>query len=501
MNRAFLSLLCGLALTSGAFAEAETSPNEGTRLTFTLNQTPDCLGTYTMSFLSKLGRYYFIQYSEDLAIWSYFPNANGAGDGNTFNYCFSVSGPDRFFLRLKYLPSYTGDPLDQDFDGDKVNTRDELSAGTDPFGFPPADTDGDNMPNDWEIHFGLNPNNPGDATTGPASDPDGDGIPNRTEFQNGTDPTDYYNGTNYPTIQAIGWPVPGPTDEPGTLLPQPFVVEVRDGNGPLNNVRVTFFTEGASAGQVSPTANGAGLATILHLQTGPNGRAQVYFKHPSANPPAPTDRFITAKVGSAVPSGTGPVAVVGAITQENYIYPANTVGRSATEAIDNRINPIALVNVEDAKRVFSVQDHDAQPNPIYIRNTASWCYDLRQQMTCISPWNANTSSSLSPKGATGAGTAFTAQHIITTAHYEMQVETPIRFITADNQVVDRFIWGRKRHPGYETNIAYQDLTVYTLNAPLPASITPCKILPANYATYLSYLDGGRPPVMILDQEE
>ena len=46
-----------------------------------------------------------------------------------------------------------------------------------------------------------------------------------------------------------------------------------------------------------------------------------------------------------------------------------------------------------------------------------------------------------------------------------------------------------------------DLTVYTLDTPLPASITPCKLLPANYASYLSYLEQGRPPALVLDQEE
>ena len=63
--------------------------------------------------------------------------------------------------------------------------------------------------------------------------------------------------------------------------------------------------------------------------------------------------------------------------------------------------------------------------------------------------------------------------------------------------------GRKRHPGYLISSLHihNDLTVYTLESALPASITPCKLLPANYDSYLSYLDQGRPPVMMLDQEE
>jgi len=42
-----------------------------------------------------------------------------------------------------------------------------------------VDTDGDGMPDDWETFFGLNPNNPGDAS----ADPDNDGLTNLQEYQ------------------------------------------------------------------------------------------------------------------------------------------------------------------------------------------------------------------------------------------------------------------------------------------------------------------------------
>jgi hypothetical protein len=48
-----------------------------------------------------------------------------------------------------------------------------------------SDSDGDQMPNDWETGYGLNPNNPDDAL----ADSDGDGLNSLAEYQAGTDPT------------------------------------------------------------------------------------------------------------------------------------------------------------------------------------------------------------------------------------------------------------------------------------------------------------------------
>ena len=49
---------------------------------------------------------------------------------------------------------------------------------------PVGDADADGMPDDWEILYGFNPNDPTDAVL----DPDGDGLSNLEEFQLGTNP-------------------------------------------------------------------------------------------------------------------------------------------------------------------------------------------------------------------------------------------------------------------------------------------------------------------------
>ena len=122
-------------------------------------------------------------------------------------------------------------------------------------------------------------------------------------------------------------------------------------------------------------------------------------------------------------------------------------------------------------------------------------------MTCISPYYSHGGPGIIQYGFT----AITPQHVITSGHVDvislLEVDDTIRFITADNPttVITRTIRGKVRHPAYAPY--YPDFTVCTLNTPLPATITPCKMLPANYASYLSHLENGRPPAMILNQYE
>lgn len=55
------------------------------------------------------------------------------------------------------------------------------------------DADGDGMPNDWERKFGLNANDPADASL----DKDGDGFTNLEEYEAQTDPTDKDSHPDY----------------------------------------------------------------------------------------------------------------------------------------------------------------------------------------------------------------------------------------------------------------------------------------------------------------
>ena len=69
-----------------------------------------------------------------------------------------------------------------DYDNDGVSDLEEYNNGIDP---TKKDTDSDEMPDGWEIEYGLNPlvdDSDGDA--------DGDGFKNFLEFIRGTDPND-----------------------------------------------------------------------------------------------------------------------------------------------------------------------------------------------------------------------------------------------------------------------------------------------------------------------
>ena len=68
--------------------------------------------------------------------------------------------------------------LDPDDDG--LSNLQELQHGSNPLN---ADTDGDGMPDGWEVAYGLNPTS-GNAST----DTDGDGLADLAEYRQGRDP-------------------------------------------------------------------------------------------------------------------------------------------------------------------------------------------------------------------------------------------------------------------------------------------------------------------------
>jgi hypothetical protein len=148
MKQAFLAAFVALGLFSPALAQApQPQPilTQGTSNTWNL----DWEGVY--------GRGYFLQHSDDLVNWQYFPLME-MGWGNTIPYGFASTG-DKFFVRLRY----TDDTANfwGDYDGDGISNWDEIHIhGTDPFN---ADADGDGVPDGAEIGAGTDPTDSGSA--------------------------------------------------------------------------------------------------------------------------------------------------------------------------------------------------------------------------------------------------------------------------------------------------------------------------------------------------
>jgi hypothetical protein len=91
-----------------------------------------------------------------------------------------------------------------DADSDTFYNLDEYDAGTnptDPLSTP--DTDGDGLPNAWEVANGLDPEDDGstDIENGAEGDPDADGAANLREFKFGTNPRD---GNSVPVANPTG---------------------------------------------------------------------------------------------------------------------------------------------------------------------------------------------------------------------------------------------------------------------------------------------------------
>lgn len=188
-------------------------------------------------------------------------------------------------------------------------------------------------------------------------------------------------------------------------------------------------------------------------------------------------------------------SVVSGGVSETLLYlgwAAGTLASHSVAAVDTRI---AGKTPASAKPLYSSINHSA---PAYVRNPAVWCADI--DLTCVPVWNSGSGQAFN-------GALITTQALICAAHAAPGIGATVRFVATDNTIVIRTITAGQTHPSYMPY--YPDIRVLKLDSPVPASITPTKLLPSTWAPKLptlGNLNGARPtecsgvPCICLDQE-
>ena len=191
--------------------------------------------------------------------------------------------------------------------------------------------------------------------------------------------------------------------------------------------------------------------------------------------------------------GVCDISYINTLTNEYAVLSNISCSLSSYKPINFTITNQFLSRIVDADKtkchkIFTLQDHT---NRNYIRNPDCWASKYNTDLTCISPWNNKNHNYK-------AGTAITKRHILNARHYTYPVGTVVRFITNNNEIVERTIISS--FPSISSHI---DICVYTLDEDLPETITPCKILPHNYSHYIdeSDLQIHPIPILTLDYEE
>ncbi|KAH3720315.1 uncharacterized protein LOC127856434 [Dreissena polymorpha] len=139
--------------------------------------------------------------------------------------------------------------------------------------------------------------------------------------------------------------------------------------------------------------------------------------------------------------------------------------------------------VDEMKYIFTKQDH---VNKSYVRNTKCWAYPL--DLTAISPWNSNG-------GIMKAGVLISPRHAIWVRHFDMPVNTTLRFVDRHNNVVDRSIIRTQAIPANGSFLYGYDVVVGELDSNVPSTISFAKVMPRNLTdirpispTYLPAMD-------------
>lgn len=160
-------------------------------------------------------------------------------------------------------------------------------------------------------------------------------------------------------------------------------------------------------------------------------------------------------------------------TTPTYTFFEDHFYNAAIHGIDDLLLKanVSGATIDEQKKIFSVQDHNHKH---YVRSIKCWAHNL--DLTAISPWNS--------LGHTRkAGTLISPRHALWARHYSIKVNTTLRFVDKNNNVVDRRIVKTNSVPTHgHAFLRGYDIVIGELDQDVPASISFAKVLPRNLTT-------------------
>tara|TARA_R110002167_G_scaffold113022_1_gene285803 strand:- start:2353 stop:3600 length:1248 start_codon:yes stop_codon:yes gene_type:complete len=278
-----------------------------------------------------------------------------------------------------------------------------------------------------------------------------------------------------------------------------------DGDAPVteDDKLITRYTTTTTGEQVTLTpivryALNAGAASFEFVSSNPteigvDAVGNVVYQVPPEQTASATIT-VTGTNGSAVVARSVLVSLSVSGATSIDVIDGGVVGsarKALSDVVDSALSGANPLTQQD---VYTSQDHGT---PTYVRNTSFFLNSQVEALTCASPWN-------SVQGKNRAGTAITKRHAVLANHYNYGAGTTVRFIASDNSVITRTVVQASR---ILQNGVGTDVWMVLLDSDLPTSITPCKLFPSGYDTYLpagaaagSYAATDI-PLLSLDQEE
>ncbi len=181
---------------------------------------------------------------------------------------------------------------------------------------------------------------------------------------------------------------------------------------------------------------------------------------------------------------------------ESSVFLSTLNGTLNSHLTDSAEAKIASINGTPSMavngKVYTTQNHTSK---VYTRNPDLWISQSGAvDLTSISPWNSSG-------GVTKAGVLISRRHLANSAHFDYGIGTIVRLVNMAGVAFDYTVVGKARHPDYKPY--YPDLTVYTLDRDVDASLTPCLVIPANYESFIDvdWTMYTLPASLGLDQEE